>query len=82
MINMLAILRINIVIFLLTISIVGKAQSSILHKADSGFFYAVDPSAEVSNNTVYVYCFKNVEDAVSYKIMQDYIVLESSDMKT
>ncbi len=60
----------------------GMAQNPILHKTDPGFVYAADPAAEVFNDTVYVYSSRDVEDAVSYKTMQDYVVLESSDMKT
>lgn len=59
-----------------------NAQNPILKKKDSGFIYAADPAAEVFNNKVYVYCSRDVEGAVSYKTMQDYAILESSDMKT
>jgi len=59
-----------------------NAQNPILNKKDTGFIYASDPAAEVFNDKVYVYCSRDVEGAVSYKTMQDYVVLESSDLKT
>ena len=34
------------------------------------------------NDKVYVYCSRDVPDAVGYSTMQDYMVLESSDLKT
>ena len=75
-------LRISIVFALLTCSIYGKAQNPILHREDKGFVYAADPSAEVFNDTVYVYCSRDIEGAVAYSTMQDYVVLSSADMKT
>lgn len=59
-----------------------NAQNPILHKEDKGFVYAADPAAEVFNDKVYVYCSRDVEGAVSFKTMQDYVVLESEDLKT
>ena len=50
-----------------------NAQNPILNKIDSG---------EVFNDTVYVYCSRDVSDAVSYQTMQDYVILESADLKT
>lgn len=68
--------------FLLVLVVSVKAQNPILQKGDKGFVYAADPAAEVFNDTVYLYCSRDVEDAVSYKTMQDYVVLESADLKT
>ncbi len=59
-----------------------NAQNPILKIVDNGFIYAADPSAEVFNDKVYVYCSRDLPDAVSYTTMQDYVVLESADLKT
>ncbi|WP_158974011.1 family 43 glycosylhydrolase [Cellulophaga sp. L1A9] len=59
-----------------------NAQNPILNKSDKNFVYAADPAAEVFNDTVYVYCSRDATDAVSYKTMQDYVILESTDFKT
>ena len=75
-------IRIGVVFVFVAISIISKAQNPILKKNDTGFIYAADPAAEVFNNTVYVYCSRDILNAVSYRTMQDYAVLESSDMKT
>jgi len=75
-------IKINVVFALLISSIIVKAQNPILHKEDTGFIYAADPSAEVYNDTVYVYCSRDVEGATSYKTMQDYVILSSHDMKS
>jgi len=74
--------KIIILSFFLVLVCDLNAQNPILNKKDSGFIYAADPAAEVFNNKVYVYCSRDVEGAVSFKTMQDYIVLESSDMET
>lgn len=58
------------------------SQNPILKNTDSNFLYAADPSAEVYNGKVYVYCSHDQLDAENYSGMQDYIVLESSDLKT
>ena len=59
------------------------AHNPILKKeTDPGFVYAADPAAEVFNGKVYLYCSRDVEGATSYKTMQDYVILESSDLKT
>ncbi|MDO6769376.1 MULTISPECIES: family 43 glycosylhydrolase [Cellulophaga] len=70
------------IIFSLFFVIYSNAQNPILNKEDKGFVYAADPAAEVFNDTVYVYCSRDVEDAVSYKTMKDYVVLESADLNT
>lgn len=44
--------------------------------------YLADPAAEVFNGKVYVYCSHDQAEAVDYSTMQDYVVLESSDLKT
>lgn len=57
-------------------------QNPILKKGDANFLYLADPAAEVYNGKVYVYCSHDQPDATSYGSMQDYAVLESSDLKT
>ncbi len=74
--------NIGLLILLITLSKISDAQNPILHLADSGFVYAADPAAEVFKDTVYVYCSRDVPGATSFKTMQDYVVLESSDMKS
>ncbi|MDF7808358.1 family 43 glycosylhydrolase [Pontiellaceae bacterium B12219] len=54
----------------------------ILKDREPGFLYAADPAAEVYNGKVYVYCSRDVEGATEYGTMQDYMVLESADLKT
>jgi hypothetical protein len=58
------------------------AQNPILKQGDKNFMYAADPSVEVFNGKVYVYCSHDLDTAVNYKTMQDYLVLESKDMKS
>ena len=58
------------------------AQNPILRESDPNFLYAADPSAEVFNGKVYVYCSHDQPDAINYESMKDYVILESSDMKT
>jgi len=58
------------------------AQNPILKDTDPNFVYACDPAAEVFDGKVYVYCSHDQPDATSFSSMQDYVVLESSDMKT
>lgn len=57
------------------------AQNPILREKDPGFLYAADPSAEVFNGKVYLYCSHDQPDATNYESMKDYVILESSDMK-
>lgn len=73
-------IRLIVIFALITIGFLTEAQNPILHIEDSGFVYAADPAAEVYNNTVYVYCSRDVPGATSYQTMQDYVVLESPDM--
>jgi hypothetical protein len=61
---------------------VALADNPILKKGEAGFLYAADPAAEVFDGKVYVYCSHDVEGATSFKTMQDYLVLESPDLKT
>jgi beta-xylosidase len=72
----------SVVCALIAISFMANAQNPILKKGDSGFIYAADPAAEVFNDTVYVYCSRDIPNALSYSSMQDYAVLESSDLKS
>lgn len=58
------------------------AGNPILKKSEPGFLYAADPAAEVFDGKVYVYCSRDVAGATTFKTMQDYMVLESSDLKT
>ncbi len=60
----------------------AKGGNPILKKGDPGFIYTPDPAAEVFNGRIYVYCSRDVEGATGFKTMQDYSVLESSDLKT
>jgi len=57
-------------------------NNPILKKGEPGFMYLADPSAEVYNGKVYVYCSHDQDSALNYSSMQDYAVLESSDLKT
>jgi hypothetical protein len=60
----------------------GQSVNPILKVNEPGFLYAADPAAEVFNGKVYVYCSRDQPDANNYKSMQDYMILESSDLKT
>ncbi|MCG1035807.1 hypothetical protein [Polaribacter sargassicola] len=75
--------RFELLLFVIVLTInVSNAQNPILQKKDSGFIYAADPAAEVFNDKVYVYTSRDVSNATSFSTMQDYAVLESSDLKT
>ncbi|MGJ8744483.1 family 43 glycosylhydrolase [Polaribacter sp.] len=56
-------------------------QNPILKESDSNFLYVCDPSAEVFNGKVYLYCSHDQPDATNYESMKDYVILESSDLK-
>jgi hypothetical protein len=56
-------------------------QNPILREGDPGFIYACDPSVEVFNGKVYVYCSHDQPNATDWEAMKDYAVLESSDLK-
>jgi hypothetical protein len=58
------------------------AGNPILRESAPDFVYAADPAAEVFNDKVYVYCSHDQPDAKNYESMKDYVILESSDMKT
>ncbi|WP_282123111.1 family 43 glycosylhydrolase [Algibacter mikhailovii] len=58
------------------------AQNPILKLDQKDFMYAADPAAEVYDDKVYVYCSHDQDTAVSYSTMQDYLLLESADLKT
>ncbi|MFI3259574.1 MAG: family 43 glycosylhydrolase [Rikenellaceae bacterium] len=60
---------------------VASAGNPILKRGDSNFMYLADPAAEVFNGKVYVYCSHDQPDAVNYSSMQDYVVLESKNLK-
>jgi hypothetical protein len=71
------------IVLILLLSLFGCgaiAQNPILKKGAKDFMYAADPAAEVYNGKVYVYCSHDVDTAVNYSTMQDYLVLESDDM--
>ncbi|WP_372772912.1 family 43 glycosylhydrolase [Mangrovibacterium sp.] len=76
--------KIQILIFVIAISIsqLGWSQNPILKNSDPGFLYAADPAAEVYNGKVYVYCSHDQAGSTNFSGMQDYLVLESSDLKT
>jgi hypothetical protein len=57
-------------------------DNPILKQSDSSFLYAADPAAEVFDGVVYVYCSHDQPDATNFSSMQDYLILESSDLKT
>ncbi len=57
-------------------------DNPILKQSDEGFLYAADPDVEVFNGKVYVYCSHDQSDATNFSSMQDYMVLESADLKT
>jgi hypothetical protein len=72
-----------ILLFSLFIGQTLSAQNNpILKKGEAGFLYLADPAAEVYNDKVYVYCSHDQDTAVSYSPMQDYVVMESSDLRT
>jgi beta-xylosidase len=56
-------------------------NNPILKNKNSNFMYLADPAAEVYNGKVYVYCSHDQDTAINYSTMQDYVVLESSDLK-
>ncbi len=56
-------------------------NNPILRLGDPNFLYLADPAAEVFNGKVYVYCSHDQPTATNYGSMQDYVVLESSDLK-
>ena len=78
----------NIRIALLTLWLGASATASdqsvnpILKMGDPGFLYTADPAAEVFDGKVYVYCSHDQPDAKNFKDMQDYVILESADLKT
>ena len=71
-----------IFLFASILSQLCSSQNPILKYSESDFLYVADPAAEVYNGKVYVYCSHDQPDATSYGAMQDYVVLESSDLKT
>ncbi|MBU2950874.1 family 43 glycosylhydrolase [Tamlana agarivorans] len=75
-------MKTNFIIFFLIIGQLGLAQNPVLKEGDSNFLYVCDPAAEVFNGKVYVYCSHDQPDAINYESMKDYVVLESSDLKT
>lgn len=71
-----------ILLIVLVFTYSSYGQNPILKLGEKDFMYAADPSAEVYNRKVYVYCSHDQDTAVNYSTMQDYIVLESDDLKT
>lgn len=67
---------------------IGSSQTSssqvnpILKLSDEGFIFLADPTAEVYNDTLYVYGSRDLPDAVSFATMQDYAVISTTDLKT
>jgi beta-xylosidase len=70
------------VMLVLAVQCAAFAGNPILKKGEPGFIYTPDPSAEVFDGKVYVYCSRDVEGATGFSTMQDYSVLESADLKT
>ena len=60
----------------------AMAGNPILKNDEPGFLYTADPAAEVFNDRVYVYCSHDQSDAENFRSMQDYVVLESKDLKS
>ncbi len=73
---------ITTVLFLVAMTTSLIAANPILKKGDKGFLYLADPAAEVVDGTVYVYCSHDQDTAVNYSSMQDYVLLESTDLKS
>ena len=63
-------------------SFIYTQNNPILREKDSTFLYVADPSAEVYNGKVYVYCSHDQPDAVNYEGMKDYVLLSSADLIT
>ncbi|MCG9792342.1 family 43 glycosylhydrolase [Flavobacterium algicola] len=74
--------KIIVIVFFLLMGKMSSAQNPILRENTAGFLFAADPSAEVFGDKVYVYCSHDQPDATNYESMKDYVILESSDMKT
>jgi hypothetical protein len=75
-------IEIIILIVFMFVGQFGFAQNPILRENDPGFIYVCDPSAEVFEGKVYLYCSHDQPDAINYESMKDYAILESSDLKT
>ncbi len=78
-------MRVTIDLGLMAVCLVAGtvfAANPILRETDPDFIYACDPSAEVFDGKVYLYCSHDQPDAVNYESMKDYVILESSDLKT
>ncbi|MFI3304748.1 MAG: family 43 glycosylhydrolase [Rikenellaceae bacterium] len=75
-------LRTTLLLQLFMATTLFAQNNPILKEGDPNFLYLADPAAEVYNGKVYVYCSHDQPDAVGYSSMQDYVVLESSDLKT
>lgn len=73
--------QISTLVFLF-FSVLLYGHNPILSDTSSTFLYAADPAAEVFNGKVYVYCSHDQPNATGYSSMQDYMILESEDMKT
>jgi beta-xylosidase len=76
--------KIQFIIFaiVLTATQLVLAQNPILKSSDANFLYAADPAAEVYDGKVYVYCSHDQPGSTDFSGMQDYLVLESADLKT
>ncbi|MCG8582872.1 MAG: family 43 glycosylhydrolase [Bacteroidales bacterium] len=70
----------NFILILLFLPLIGFAQNPILKDSLPDFLYAADPAAEVFEGKVYVYCSHDQVNATNFSTMQDYLVLESSDL--
>jgi hypothetical protein len=74
--------RVIILFFVAVFAQLSWSQNPILKIDNPDFLYVADPAAEVYNGKIYVYCSHDQDTAVAYGTMQDYVVLESSDMYT
>ncbi len=72
--------RIAHIVLIILVGTWGFAQNPILRDSDPNFMFVCDPSAEVFNGKVYLYCSHDQLDAINYESMKDYVILESSDL--
>ncbi len=71
-----------LMLFVSSLTTMLTAKNPILKQGEPNFMYLADPAAELYNGKVYVYCSHDQDTAVGYSTMQDYVILESEDLKT
>lgn len=72
--------KIIVALLVFCIQLSFAQKNPILRDSDPDFIYASDPSAEVFNGKVYLYCSRDQPWATDWESMKDYAVLESSDL--